>query len=544
MDDEGETEYVQETLIWDTVDRFSSLALRNGTGGESTASDSELSQLLKKLEARSALPVTSMSSFMAAVSIIDPPFKPRTRHRPWSISAGQGTHGSVEVHRYVPGRNFNVFNDTSPLKLVAYKPYPKRTGEYYAVKRLMPHDEDEASNGRRRNTFALLADELRILAHADLRGHPNIVFLFGVSHMPPRSGPNLAEPNLVLQEGDCGDLFSFYREVDLSFNRQTLLEIKMSLFFDITCGLEALHRHGIVHCDLKPQNILIRRRRGRDTEIQRCKSEIEAGQVAIEALIGQGSFVAMLADFGGSVILSDHTSDTVRPEVWTPFWGAPELYFSAQISKDLLPRADIYSAGLIFAFILLEGRDIFTEVVHRGRMHQYDVTMSKDDVCETKVSGEAMNLAKETIADFQTTLFGVTADDKRIYYSMDTMYTPAQLRIFNDILELALQLDPRRRVGDATDLLGPWAKALEENFHVRNFLYYSQPELFNSYHSGRLGGRDYFRKPKVCARYARKAICSPSLLTSSTGIDHQALVQWYLQLSLMPVQNSAPESLM
>jgi serine/threonine protein kinase len=503
MDDEGETEYISEPLILDTEDRLTAeLTPRNENGRESTASDSELSQLLKKLELRSALPVTSMSSFMAAVSIIDPPFKLRTRHRPWSISAGQGAHGSVEVHRYVPGRNFNVFNDSSPLKLVAYNPYPKRTGEYYAVKRLLPHDEEKTPTSRGPNRFALLANELRILAHGDLRGHPNIVFLFGVSHMPPRSGPNLAEPNLVLQEGDCGDLFSFYRESDLGFNRQKLVEIKMSLLFDITCGLAALHRHGVVHCDLKPQNILIRRRNGRDTDIHPVKSEMEAGQVAIEALIGQSTFVAILADFGGSLIVSDHTGNTVRPDVWTPLWGAPELYTSTPISKDLLPRTDIYSAGLIFAFILLEGRDIFTKVIHRGRMHQYDVTMSKDDVCAQKVSGEALGLAKAAVADFQVMLFDVTADGNRIYESMNTMYHPAQVGIFNNILELALQLDPSRRVRDATDLIGPWAQALQENSHVRNYVHYPQQGTFNSYYSGKAGGRDYFRKPRVCARYA------------------------------------------
>jgi hypothetical protein len=76
------------------------------------------------------------------------------------------------VHRYVPGRKFDVFNDTSSLKLLAYEPDPKRTGRYYAVKRLASldlalEDEKRATKSKkfsRRSSYALLADELRILA--------------------------------------------------------------------------------------------------------------------------------------------------------------------------------------------------------------------------------------------------------------------------------------------------------------------------------------------------------------------------------------------
>ncbi|KAL5608426.1 hypothetical protein FOBRF1_008923 [Fusarium oxysporum] len=501
MDDERESIYLQENLIWDTVDRVMSESIpRTEMGRKSANRRSELKLALQRLEERSAQPVTSISSFMAAVAVINPPFKPRTLHRPWSISAGQGSHGTVEVHRYVPGRNFNVFNDMSPLKLRAYRPYIKQTGEYYAVKRLMPLDEDKTPTVSRPNTLALLADELRILTHKDLRTHPNIVYLFGVSHMPPRSGHALTEPNLVLQEGDCGDLYSFYRESDYRLGWKTLVEVKMSLCFDIACGLEALHRHGVAHCDLKPKNILIRRRHGRSRPIHFCKDVIEAGQVAIKALTGQGPFVAMLADFGGSVILSDSTSDTVRPKIWTPLWCAPECYSDTPVSKTLLPRVDIYSAGLIFAFILLEGRDIFTQVVHRGRVHQYDITMGQEVVRELKLSGAAIEIAKEAVQDFETSLFGITAGDQRIYFRKDRMYPRVLSKIFHNILELALQVDPLLRVKEATDLLEPWARALQGNFHVDNFLDYSQPELFRSFASGRLEGSDYFKAAKVCAR--------------------------------------------
>merc|ERR1711991_935742 len=31
-------------------------------------------------------------------------------------------------------------------------------------------------------------------------------------------------------------------------------KLKVSILHSITCGMEYLHRHGILHCDLKPRN--------------------------------------------------------------------------------------------------------------------------------------------------------------------------------------------------------------------------------------------------------------------------------------------------
>ncbi|KAK5048234.1 hypothetical protein LTR84_005904 [Exophiala bonariae] len=486
----------------------------------------EFKRLHMKLAERTSEPVTSISSFMAAVAVVDPPFKPRTLHRPWSISAGHGAHGAVEVHRYVPGRNFNVFNDSSSLKLLAYDPDPKRTGDYYAVKRLASLDPSLEKKVKpvksevKRNPYALLAEELRILAHPDLRGHPNIVYLFGVSHTPFRGGNNSSQPNLVLQEGDCGDLFSFYRDVDMRFNRHTLIEVKLSLCFDIASGIEALHLHGVVHCDLKPQNILIRRRNGRDQPVLRCKSEIEAGQVALQSMMGQSPFVAMLADFGGSLIMADQSDNTAHIKVYTPHWCAPECYSDKPIAKSLLPRVDIYSAGLVFAFIFLEGRDIFTQVVDRGLMHQYDTVLDREKVRSSKTSGAALALAKKEVRAFETTVFGITATGQRLYMSRDQIYPSVVSDIFDSILELALQADPAQRVANATDLLKPWHQALQGSFHVKNNLHYSQPDVFRSFASGALGGKDYFSRRNTCAKPAGHdcTIVPPLFPNTTTGL--------------------------
>lgn len=466
-----------------------------------TPDEDEFSVLLKQLEYRNSAPVTSISSFMALVTVINPPFKPRTLHRPWSISAGTGQFGAVEVHRYVPRRNFDVFNDKSSIKLNAYEPDAKRTGDYYAVKRWTTFSEDENTSVKQGpNPFAHLADELRILYHKDLHGHPNLLFLFGVSHSPSRNQSCLAEPNLVLQEGDCGDLHSFYRDSDLRFNQHTLVETKMSICFDITVGLEALHRHGVVHCDLKPKNILIRRRNGRHSIVSRFKGEKEAAEVALNALVGQSPFIAVLADFGGSLIFSDTEATSMRPKVWTPFWSAPECYARTQISKELLPKIDIYAAGLIFAFIILEGQDIFTTEVERGERHSHDITMDFDTVKDLKLADVVLDIAKERVENFESTFFAVYADGRREYLKSEIMYAPAQIKLFHAIFETCLQADPALRVSNATNMLEPWRKALQNDFHNKNNLVYNQPALFRAYRDGKRGVVDYFEKAKTCTK--------------------------------------------
>jgi serine/threonine protein kinase len=509
MDDESKPLNSNESFEYDKTETFTkqldNLASTDGQQEEQNHDQQELSRLLRRLELRNSAPATSISSFMALVAVVNPPFKPRTLYRPWSISAGNGNFGAVEVHRYVPGRNFDVFNNMSPLQLNAYQPDARRTGDYYAVKRLTSFSEldDPSSFDSGTNPFSHFADEVRILGHKDLQGHNNLLYLFGVSHSPSRRQSCLAEPNLVLQEGDCGDLFSFYRESDLRFNQQTIVEVKLSLCFDIASGLEALHRHGVVHCDLKPKNILLKRRRARFETVQAINGSREAAELAVKALVGESPFVAMLADFGGSLILSDTENNTMRPKVWTPFWAAPECYPRLPLSKEHLPRIDIYSAGLIFVFILLEGEDIFTDVVHRGMNHSHDVTMDFDLVKELKLSDSVLDLAKEQVRHFETTQFSVTSDDERFYIQREIMYPESYLRVFEAILDTCLRADPLKRVANATDMLNPWKTALHDNFHLAHSLEYQQPALFRCYRSGAMGPINYYENVQTCVRYGK-----------------------------------------
>ncbi|RYO93293.1 hypothetical protein DL764_008012 [Monosporascus ibericus] len=93
--------------------------------------------------------------------------------------------------------------------------------------------------------------EIRILSHRPLRDHPNIIKILGV-HWDFES----AKP-LVLLERASTDLADFQSRQDDSMHRSLPFTTKKSVALDVACGLSALHKCGIVHGDVKPQNVLI-----------------------------------------------------------------------------------------------------------------------------------------------------------------------------------------------------------------------------------------------------------------------------------------------
>mmetsp|Transcript_6378 Transcript_6378/g.10919 ORF Transcript_6378/g.10919 Transcript_6378/m.10919 type:complete len:650 (+) Transcript_6378:61-2010(+) len=83
---------------------------------------------------------------------------------------------------------------------------------------------------------------------------------------------------------------------------------------DIVCGLEYLHNNHIVHCDVKPRNILLS---------QDCR-------------------VAKLCDFGGCVEMGSQASEWKAHT--TPHYMAPELFVHP---AEITPYCDIYSFGVV-----------------------------------------------------------------------------------------------------------------------------------------------------------------------------------------------------
>ena len=141
-------------------------------------------------------------------------------------------------------------------------------------------------------------------------------------------------------------------------------QTKISLATDIAIGLAALHHHGIIHGDIKPENILIFKNE------EQCKAKI--------------------ADFGHSLL--DNGVERYLPG-GTQAYAAPEWKCCAP--TNLLRQTDIYSYGLVFASLII-GFDVpahfINQFVNNNTETEDVLERFKQDDC---IIGEILNLAFE-----------------------------------------------------------------------------------------------------------------------------------------------------
>lgn len=148
-----------------------------------------------------------------------------------------------------------------------------------------------------------------------------------------RAAANLSHPNIVTIHdfGQDGDRFFIVMEYVEGTDLKTLiydqgrlpLNIALSYMTQICSGVGYAHRAGLVHCDLKPQNILV----------------AEDGRVKI-------------TDFGIAVTLAAVQTEETRDLVWgSPHYFAPEQIMGASPS----PATDVYALGVVL-FEMLTGR--------------------------------------------------------------------------------------------------------------------------------------------------------------------------------------------
>jgi serine/threonine-protein kinase len=148
-----------------------------------------------------------------------------------------------------------------------------------------------------------------------------------------RAAANLTHPNIVTIHdfGQDDNRFFIVMEHIEGIDLKTLIheqgqlawEDAVSLMTQICAGVGYAHRAGVVHCDLKPQNILV----------------AEDGRIKI-------------TDFGIAVTFAAIQPETTYDLVWgSPHYFAPEQATGASPS----PATDVYALGVIL-FEMLTGR--------------------------------------------------------------------------------------------------------------------------------------------------------------------------------------------
>ncbi len=154
--------------------------------------------------------------------------------------------------------------------------------------------------------LALLAAERQILASLS---HPHIARLLDGGATPR------GQPYLVLEYVEGVALDQHVRDAGLS------RDATLRLFLQVCAAVGFAHARLVVHCDLKPSNVLID----------------AAGR-------------PVLLDFGIARLLG-RSGDETAPRAYTPRYAAPELI----VGESVGTAADIYSLGVVLGD-LLEGR--------------------------------------------------------------------------------------------------------------------------------------------------------------------------------------------
>lgn len=209
-----------------------------------------------------------------------------------------------------------------------------------------------------RKTIKNLIYELRAMSHKTLRGHRNLATLVAIGFEPMYINNNRSDdlestnleafsPILVMPWA-FADLRSLWHKGRLEHPDEGA-----GIVSDIADGLTALHKHDIVHCDIKPGNILI----------------------YLDPL-DRRKLVAKISDFGA---VSSKQNNRFVTEA-TKGWAAPEFFEDCPNSptendfNDLRAR-DVYSFGLVAMYVALEGQ-IDTEWLE----DTWDVNACREDL--------------------------------------------------------------------------------------------------------------------------------------------------------------------
>jgi serine/threonine protein kinase len=151
--------------------------------------------------------------------------------------------------------------------------------------------------------------------------HPNIVQFVGASNVHE----NLA---IVIEYAPLGSLASVMQKQKLS------LSMKITALFETAKALQFLHANGIIHRDIKPQNILV------FSLEQRTPVHVK------------------LTDFGTARFITENATNVTR-NVGTFVYMAPEsLGKNPRIDKS----ADVYSFAILMWEVLYE-KEPFTEFI-------------------------------------------------------------------------------------------------------------------------------------------------------------------------------------
>lgn len=293
---------------------------------------------------------------------------------------------------------------------VVYQAQVLETGEIVAIKSMKQPPTDR---------------EVQILKELD--GHPNIVCLKGAFLSTEGQEKKL---NLVLEF-----LSDTLHRVIKHYNQQhkQMESTYVRLYtYQLLRALACIHGRGMVHCDIKPQNLLI------DGSTHKLK----------------------LCDFGTCKRL--YFGEQSRPYVCSRFYRAPELSLGA---TSYTTSVDLWSAGCVFAEMIL-GQPLFTGTDGINQLVQIIKVLGTP----TKAELAAMN-PNYPEYEFQP---------KLNHIGWSNVFRNYTTREANDFAEGLLKFDPGARLPPMQALMHRYFDALRnEESEERRFLFeFTREELW------------------------------------------------------------------
>lgn len=198
------------------------------------------------------------------------------------------------------------------------------TGKEYALKR----------NLSDKNTLFLSAIRESDLL-TKLRDHPHIVTLEFISYKSPFGEDGFEPIDNKIRKGQQDDGIHFIFEKAkhnlyeyIKENKELDYDLRKRYMVQILLAVEYMHKHSIIHCDLKPQNILVLEHK--------------------HDILGQKNII-QICDFGLAIPYTYQGYQT--PNVVTAWYRAPEIILGYP-HYDY--KSDIWSLGCIF-FELIKG---------------------------------------------------------------------------------------------------------------------------------------------------------------------------------------------